>query len=253
MRHLPPLFMKHSPIPFAVTSYALTMSAWVSDRIFGPPNLSYADNLTLSWLWKHTIQAQIQIDQGQTYQACLWGDSISQGIYFGDRTVNFALGGLSSISLLEQLKFQQTADLQCTHAILAIGTNDAMYGTPDQVFLQNLKGAIALVRAMGAVRISLVAAFYATLPASQNSWLAGPNKRIKEINHLIQQVAYKEQVEFVIDELQPLFDEDTLHLNVTHDGVHLNPHGQNILRQVIVKLLESPPHSLAISVQNPLL
>jgi lysophospholipase L1-like esterase len=247
------LLMKHSPISFAITSYALTMSAWIGDRLFGLPNLAHADNLTLSWLWKPTIQAQIQLSQGQTYKACLWGDSISQGIHFGDGTVNFALGGLSSISLLEQLKLHQVANIKCPHAILAIGTNDAMYGTPDSVFLQNLEGAIALVRAMGAVRISLVAAFYATLPASQNSWLAGPNKRIKEINHLIQKVAYTEQVEFVIDELQPLFDEDTLHHNVTHDGVHLNPHGQDILRQVIVELLESPPHSLATSAQNPLL
>jgi lysophospholipase L1-like esterase len=245
--------MKHSPLSFSVMSYALTMSAWGSDRIFGHPNLSHSDNLTLSWLWKPTIQAQLQISQGQTYKACLWGDSISQGIHFGDGTVNFALGGLSSISLLQQLKLHQAAKIQCPHAILAIGTNDAMYGTPDQVFLQNLEGAIALVRAMGAVRVTLVAAFYATLPASQNTWLAGPNERIKEINHLIQQVAYQEQVEFVIDELQPLFDEDTLHLNVTHDGVHLNHHGQAILQDVIVALLDSAPHSLATSAQNPLL
>jgi lysophospholipase L1-like esterase len=245
--------MKHLSIPFTVTSYALTMSAWASDRIFGHPNLSHADNLTLSWLWKPTIQAQIQLSQDQSYKACLWGDSISQGIHLGDGTVNFALGGLSSISLTEQLKLHRAAKIQCPHAILAIGTNDAMYGTPDQVVLQNLEQAIALVRAMGAVRVTLVAAFYATLPASQNTWLAGPNERIKEINHLIQQVAYKEQVEFVIDELQPLFDEDTLHLNVTHDGVHLNHHGQAILQQVIMALLDAAPHSLATSAQNPLL
>jgi lysophospholipase L1-like esterase len=245
--------MKHSLVPFSVTSYALTMSAWVSDRIFGHPNLSHADNLTLSWLWKPTIQAQIQLSQDQSYKACLWGDSISQGIHLGDGTVNFALGGLSSISLTEQLKLHRAAKIQCPHAILAIGTNDAMYGTPDQVVLQNLEQAIALVRAMGAVRVTLVAAFYATLPASQNTWLAGPNERIKEINHLIQQVAYKEQVEFVIDELQPLFDEGTLHLNVTHDGVHLNHHGQAILQQVIMALLDAAPHSLATSAQNPLL
>jgi lysophospholipase L1-like esterase len=245
--------MKHSPLSFAITSYALTMSAWVSDRIFGHPSLSYADNLTLSWLWEPTIQAQIQLSQGQTYKACLWGDSISQGIDFGDSIANFALGGLSSISLVEQLKLHLAANIQCPHAILEIGTNDAMYGTSDRIFLQNLEGAIALVRAMGAVRVTLVAAFYATHPASQNSWLAGPNERIKEINHLIQQVAYQEQVEFLIDELQHLFDEDTLHLNMTHDGVHLNRHGQAILQQVIVNLLDSKPHSLATSAQNPLL
>ena len=245
--------MKHSPLSFAVTSYALTMSAWVGDRIFGHPDLSHADNLTLSWLWKPTIQSQIQHSQGQTPKACVFGDSISQGIHFGEGTFNFALGGLSSISLLEQLKLIQAAKVQCPHAIVAIGTNDAMYGTPDQVFIQNLEQIVALVRAMGAARITLVAAFYATHPASQNPWLAGPNERIKEINHLIQKVAYEEQVEFVIDELQHLFDEDTLHLNVTHDGVHLNHHGQNLLRQVIVDLLEASPHSLATSAQNPLL
>jgi lysophospholipase L1-like esterase len=238
---------------FSVTSYALTMSAWVSDRIFGHPDLSNADNLTRSRLWQPTIQQQIQLSQGHTARGCLFGDSISQGIHFGEGTFNFALGGLSSISLVEQLKILQAANVPCPYAILAIGTNDAMYGTSDQAFVQNLEKAIALVRAMGAVRITLIAAFYATFSASQNSWLAGPNERIKEINHLIQQVAYGEQVEFVIDELQHLFDEGTLHLNVTHDGVHLNHHGQTILQQVIVDLLHTSPHSLSISAQNPLL
>ncbi len=245
--------MQHSPFAFSVISYALTMSAWVSDRIFGHPDLSHADNLTLSWLWKPTIQKQIQLSEGHTDKGCLFGDSISQGIHFGEGTFNFALGGLSSISLVEQLKMLQAANVQCPYAIIAIGTNDAMCGTHDHAFVQNLEKAIALVRAMGAVRITLVAAFYATLPASQNPWLAGPNERIKEINHLIQRVAYEAQVEFVIDELQPLFDENTLHLNVTHDGVHLNHHGQDILRQVIVDLLDASPHSLATSAQNPLL
>jgi lysophospholipase L1-like esterase len=245
--------MKHTPFSFAVTSYVLTMSAWVGDRIFGHPDLSHADNLTLSWLWKPTLQAQIQHSQGQIQKACIFGDSISEGIHVEEGTFNFALGGLSSISLLEQLKVLQSAQVQCPHAIIAIGTNDAMYGTCDQVFVQNLEQIIALVRAMGAARISLVAAFYASQTASQNPWLAGSNERIKEINHLIQKVAYEEQVEFVIDELQHLFDEDTLHLNVTHDGVHLNHHGQGILRQVIVNLLQTAPHTLSTSAQNPLL
>jgi lysophospholipase L1-like esterase len=245
--------MRYSPLFFSATSYTLTMSAWVGDRLFGHPNLSHADNLTLSWLWRPTLQQQIQLSQGHTARGSLFGDSISQGIQFGEGTFNFALGGLSSISLVEQLKIFQSANPQCSYAIIAIGTNDAMYGTSDQAFVQNLEKAIALVRAMGAVRITLIAAFYATLSASQNSWLAGPNERIKEINHLIQQVAYSEQVEFVIDELQPLFDEDTLHLNVTHDGVHLNHHGQAILQQVIMDLLQTAPHSLATSAQNPLL
>lgn len=244
--------MQYSALSFSVTSYALTMSAWVSDRLFGHPDLSNGDNLTLCWLWKPTIQKQIRLSKGQTDKGCLFGDSISQGIHFGAGTFNFALGGLSSISLVEQLKMLWAANIQCPHAIIAIGTNDAMYGTSDQVFEQNLEKAIALVRAMGAVRITLIAAFYATLPASRNSWLAGPNERIKEINHLIQKVAYIEQVEFAIDELQPLFDEDTLHLNVTHDGVHLNHHGQAILRQVVVDLLQTSPHSLSVSAQNPL-
>jgi glycerol-3-phosphate dehydrogenase len=100
---------------------------------------------------------------------------------------------------------------------------------------------------MGAARVTLVAAFYATLPASQNAWLSGPNERIEKINHLIQRVTYEAQVEFVIDELQHLFDENTLHLNITHDGVHLNHYGRAILQQVIVDLLRTAPHSLSTS------
>jgi lysophospholipase L1-like esterase len=235
--------MKQFRLPLSVTSYLLTMSAWLSDRLVGFPDLAQADNLTKSFLWGATIQEQIRLSQGYTYRGCLFGDSISSGLgnCLGEETFNFAIGGLSSISLVEQLKLLNGSGLRCEHAVIAIGTNDAMYGTQDRTLVENLKQIFHLIRAMGTTRMTLVAAFYATTAASRNSWQAGTNRRVKEINHLIKQVAVEEDVPFIIDALQPLFVGDTLNQEVTQDGVHLNEKGIKIFQQVVMDILDSNP------------
>jgi lysophospholipase L1-like esterase len=235
--------MKPFRLPLSVTSYLLTMSAWLSDRLVGFPDLAQADNLTKSSLWGATIQEQIRLSQGYTYRGCLFGDSISSGLgnCLGEGTFNFAIGGLSSISLIEQLKLLNGSGLRCEHAVIAIGTNDAMYGTQDRIFVENLTQILNLVRAMGSTRIALVAAFYATIAASRNPWQAGSNQRVAEINGLIQQVALAEEVPFILDALQPLFVGDTLNQEVTQDGVHFNEKGLKIFQQVVMDILNSNP------------
>jgi lysophospholipase L1-like esterase len=227
-------------LPLRVSSNLLTYSAWMSDRLRGFPDLSQGDNLTSSRWWHHTIQAQIRISQGQAHKKFLFGDSISSGLgnTLGQSLFNFAIGGLSSISLVEQLKILSAASLKHSHAIIAIGTNDALYGTSNQVISQNVRQAINLVRSMDATRIILVGAFYATHRASKNAWLAGPNQRINEINHLLERVAYEEQAYFVLDQLRALFHQGALNPQFTRDGVHLNVQGKYLYEQILLNALK---------------
>jgi lysophospholipase L1-like esterase len=226
-------------IPLHVSSNLLTYSAWLSDRLRGFPDLSQGDNLTASRWWHHTIQAQIRTSQGQSYKKYLFGDSISSGLgnTLGQDLFNFALGGLSSVSLVEQLKVLSAANLKHSHAIIAIGTNDALYGTSDRVVDQNVRQAIDLVRSMDANRVILVGAFYATHRASKNTWLAGSNQRINEINYLLKRVAAEEQTHFILDPLHALFHQEALNPKFTQDGVHLNSRGKYIYKQILLESL----------------
>jgi lysophospholipase L1-like esterase len=227
-------------IPLGVSSNLLTYSAWLSDRLHGFPDLSQADNLTISRWWHHTIRAQIRLSQGQSHKTYLFGDSISSGLgnTLGQSLLNFALGGLSSISLVEQLKALSAASLKHSHAIIAIGTNDALYGTSDQVISQNVRRAIDLVRSMDATRVILVGAFYATPRASKNIWLAGSNQRINEINHLLKRVTAEEQTQFIFAPLYALFHQEALNPKFTQDGVHLNAQGKAIYKQILLDAIK---------------
>jgi lysophospholipase L1-like esterase len=200
---------------------------------------SQSDRLATTSSWQMLVDYQIAIAQNQSYSACLFGDSISSalGNQLGSSVYNFALGGLSSVSLVEQLKRLNLKNVQCQNAVIAIGANDALYTTTDLQFTQNLTTAITFTRQMGAKQVILLPAFYSTLAASKNSKLAGPISRVERINQLIRQVAKAEGVILKSTELEPLFDGKTLKENLTYDGVHLNPAGLKIYRPIILNIL----------------
>jgi lysophospholipase L1-like esterase len=199
------------------------------------------DRISTTPLWQTFVDYQITIaqTQSQPYSACLFGDSISSalGNTFGRSIYNFALGGLSSVSLVEQLQRLNAKNVQCDSAVIAIGANDALYKITDAQFAQNLTQAIALTRQMGAKQVVLLPAFYSTLAASKNPKLAGPIPRVEAINRLIQQVAGAEEVALERDRLAPLFSGKTLKQELTSDGVHLNAAGLNLYRPIILNIL----------------
>ncbi len=87
------------------------------------------DTLSSQPWWQDDVKYQVIVTQDRQYTACLFGDSISSGLgnTLGDNTFNFAIGGMSTISLIEQLKMLTAAKVKCHQAIIAIGTNDADY------------------------------------------------------------------------------------------------------------------------------
>ena len=228
-------------IPLRISSNLLTYSAWLSDRVYGLPDLSEADNLTRSRWWAHTLRAQVHESQGLAFESGLFGDSISSGLglMLEGNLLNFALGGLSSVSLVHQLRALSAAKVKISRGAIAIGTNDALYGTPDPVIARNVQESIRLVQEMGAGRVHLIRAFYATERASKNSWLAGSNQRITEINDLLAETASLESIHFVRDELQALFRKTELNPKFTGDGVHLNALGKQVYRKILLEIFDA--------------
>jgi lysophospholipase L1-like esterase len=197
------------------------------------------DTLSSNLFWQTMVQYQGTVGQGKHYPVCLFGDSISSalGSSLEPKIYNFAIGGMSSISLIEQLKYLKTHSVTCQKAVIAIGTNDAWYTIPDDRFVQNMKEAIALTRQLGAQEIVLLPAFYSTLEASHKPKLAGSLARVEAINQHIQTLALSEGVSVETSIIQPLFAGQTLKAALTTDGVHLNEDGLTLYRNSLLQHL----------------
>jgi lysophospholipase L1-like esterase len=198
------------------------------------------DNVSSSPLGKIALQYQTLAAQDKQFSGCLFGDSISAGLgnTLGSGTFNFGLNGLSTISLLEQLKTLIPTKVKCEKAIIAVGGNDAWYGISDELFTKNLQEAIALIRTMGNKEIFLIPAFYSTVAASLDPTVAAPLPKVEQINVLINQVAEKEKVPVAAAGLAPLYENNVLKKNLTSDGDHLNAEGLKIYRQALLQILQ---------------
>lgn len=195
---------------------------------------------SVDW-WRSKVRSQITASVGKQYGGCVFGDSISStlGNTLGQANYNFAMGGMSTVSLLEQLKQLKASNIQCRKAVIAIGTNDAMYSISDRDFKNNLRQIVTLTRGLGASEITLLPAFYSTVEASQNPNVAGTIERVDEISDLIRQVAADQDVKIRGDEIQALFRDRSLREDLTIDGVHLNDSGKTIYRRVLLGIFNS--------------
>ncbi|MDZ8262225.1 alpha/beta hydrolase [Nostoc sp. ChiQUE01b] len=215
-------------------------------KLVGMANLSSGsadappkDDVSSSPLGKIALQYQTLAAQNKQFSGCLFGDSISAGLgnTLGSGTFNFGLNGLSTISLLEQLKSLIPTKVKCEKTIIAIGGNDALYRISDELFSKNLQEAIALLRTMGTKEIFLIPAFYSTVAASSDPTVAAPLARVEQINVLINQVAETEKVPVAAAGLAPLYENNVLKENFTSDGDHLNAEGLKIYRQALLQIL----------------
>ncbi len=196
------------------------------------------DRLSTMPIWKTWVEYQTTFSQNRQYPVCLFGDSISSALSYrlGSQVYNFAIGGMSSESLVAQLKHLVAHQVRCQKVVIAIGTNDAWYTIPDEQFSQNLHQAIALTRQLGSPTIALLPAFYSTLAASKDPSLAGSLPRVDSINQLLNQVAAAEQIPVIAAPLQPLFAGNVLKQSLTTDGVHLNAAGLDIYQQALQEI-----------------
>ncbi|MEG4109749.1 SGNH/GDSL hydrolase family protein [Microcoleus sp. S13_C5] len=199
------------------------------------------DTLSSDSGWQDEVKYQLYLTKSTQIDTCFFGDSITSelGHTMGKDTFNFALPGLTTISQLEQLKQLTAAHVKCNKAIIALGTNDAIYSTiDDRQFINNMQQIIRLIRTkMNAKKVVLIPAFYSSVAASHDITLAGPLERVEQIKALTRQVAATEKVLIVEKELQPLYEGTVLKENVTIDGVHLNAEGRKIYRGALLKIL----------------
>ncbi|WP_292848832.1 alpha/beta hydrolase [Nostoc sp. NMS8] len=242
-----------SPEGLGITSFleAYPSSQLVVDvskiqKLVGMANLSSGsadappkDDVSSSPLGKIALQYQALAAQDKQFSGCLFGDSVSAelGNTLGNGTFNFGLNGLSTISLVEQLKSLIPTKVKCEKAIIAIGGNDAWYGISDELFTKNMQEAIALIRTMGTKEIFLIPAFYSTVAASLDPTVSAPLPKVKQINVLINQVAETEKVPVAAAGLAPLYDNNVLKENLTSDGDHLNAEGLKIYREALLQIL----------------
>nr|MDZ8004001.1 alpha/beta hydrolase [Nostoc sp. DedSLP05] len=216
-------------------SQIVGMAGSSSSAADAPPK----DDAISSPLGRIALQYQTLAAQNKQFSGCLFGDSISAGLgnTLGSGNINFGLNGLSSTSLLEQLKALIPTKAKCEKAIIAIGANDALYGISDELFSKNLQEAIALVRTMGAKEVFLIPAFYSTTEASSDPTVAAPLSKIEQINSLINKVAETEKVPVEAAGVAPLYENNVLKKDFTNDGDHLNAEGLKIYRQALSQIL----------------
>jgi hypothetical protein len=199
------------------------------------------DTLSSSSWWLDEVDYQLYLTKNTKINACILGDSITSGLgnTMGKDTFNFALPGMSTISLIDQLKLLTAANVKCNTAIIAIGTNDAGYRINDAQFIKNMQEIIRTVKTkMNTQKVVLVPAFYSTIEASHDITLAGPLERVKTIQALTRQEAARDKFLILEKQIQPLYQGTVLKEQVTTDGVHLNSEGRKIYRTALLKILK---------------
>ncbi|MEG4285555.1 SGNH/GDSL hydrolase family protein [Microcoleus sp. A006_D1] len=198
------------------------------------------DTLSSQSWWQDEVNYQVAVTQDTHIKTCVFGDSITAmlGNTLGDNSFNFAIGGMSAISQLEQLNLLTAARVRCDLAIIALGTNDAIYRTMDGKFMKNMQQVIGILKNnLGAKQVVLLPAFYSTVEASRDVSVAAPIPRVDKFNQLIRQVAVAQSLSVDDAAVQPLFEGKALKANLTSDGVHLNLDGKKIYREALLKIV----------------
>ncbi|MEO6862368.1 MAG: SGNH/GDSL hydrolase family protein, partial [Microcoleus sp.] len=134
-------------------------------RILVMANANYlefpTDTLSSQSWWQDEVKYQVAVTQDTHIKTCFFGDSITSmlGNTLGDNSFNFAIGGMSAISQWEQLNLLTAARVRCDIAIIALGTNDAIYRTMDGQFMKNMQQVIGIVKNnLGAKQVVLLPA-----------------------------------------------------------------------------------------------
>lgn len=147
---------------------ALEIASQVESLFAGSEIKPGQDNLSASPVWQAEVQYQIFASRGKQFSGCLFGDSVSAelGNSLGEGNFNFALNGLSAISLSQQLQLLAPIGVKCQKMAIAVGGNDAWYKLSSETFTSYLRTSIATARQMGTKEIFLIPGFYSTVAST---------------------------------------------------------------------------------------
>lgn len=189
-------------------------------------------------------EAEVVVRQQPKHLSILAGDSLS--LWFPNEMLpseqawlNQGISGETSRGLLNRLElFDKT---QPDAIFVMIGINDLIRGVKDETILANQQ---LIVRYLQRVHPQAKIVVQSILPHSgtKATWerrdrlLAIPNSRIRELNEQLKAIAREENAVYL--DLYPLFadDEGNLKMELSTDGLHLNPQGYLVWRNALVVL-----------------
>lgn len=227
--------MREAQINVAPATYASTPSRTPAHSPLSPPP-AMGNRLYLgyeAWVDLLREEANVMAYRQPPNLTILLGDSISQwfppNLLLGDRTwLNQGLSGETSAGLLRRLSLLDKTKPQTI--LVMIGINDLLRGISDEEILNNYQEIIHYLRT---THPSTQIVVQSILPHGdvKASWegrdrlLLVPNSRIRALNQRIAELSIANGAFFF--DLYPLFadPQGNLRLDLSTDGLHLNPNG----------------------------
>lgn len=194
------------------------------------------------WVELLAREAEVVAAKQPEHLAILLGDSLS--LWFpvqmlpSDRNwLNQGISGETSEGLLKRLDlFDKT---QPEVIFVMIGINDLIRRFSDETILTNQQ---QIVRYLRRVHPQAKIVVQSILPHGEQkaTWegrdrlLSIPNSRIRELNQQLKAIAQEEDVSYL--DLYPLFAdaEGNLKMEMSSDGLHLNPQGYLVWRSALI-------------------
>lgn len=177
-----------------------------------------------------------------------YGDSITdyynlRKFYPGIPVVNSGTAGFQTQDLINLVE-ERVYVYNPTKVFLMIGTNDIEFtDLSDEELVDNIKEIINLIRDKRKKTKIYVESIYPVNntddeKVDKEMVKSRSNDRIKKINKLIKEMCKKEKVTY-IDIYDLLTDEDgNLKLDYTHEGLHINDNGYEVITNELMKYVE---------------
>ena len=210
-----------------------------------PPELGPRHQLNYQqWVALLEKEAEVIADQKPENLSILIGDSLS--LWFPSELLpkerswlNQGISGETSAGLMNRLELLDKTQPEVIFVM--IGINDLIRGVKDKTILANQQ---LIVRYLQQVHPQAKIVVQSILPHSTDkvTWegrdrlLKIPNSRIRELNRQIKAIAQDEGIIYL--DLYPLFadTEGNLQIELSTDGLHLNPQGYVVWRNALLVL-----------------
>ena len=210
-----------------------------------PPELGPRHQLNYhQWVALLEKEAEVIADQKPENLSILIGDSLS--LWFPSELLpkerswlNQGISGETSAGLMNRLELLDKTRPEVIFVM--IGINDLIRGVKDKTILANQQ---LIIRYLQQVHPQAKIIVQSILPHSSDkvTWegrdrlLKIPNSRIRELNRQIKAIAQDEGIIYL--DLYPLFadTEGNLQIELSTDGLHLNPQGYVVWRNALLVL-----------------
>ncbi len=167
------------------------------------------------------------------------GDSLVQGLCVSAVTpdgVNYGIGGDTVGGLLHRLGHYRSLS-RCRAVVLQVGVNDFSASSNAEIVRD-------YTRLLEAISLPVVVCGVLPVDERDRPLFAGYNTRIRELNHVLQQLCQTNRQRVFIDTTSRLTNETGQLASPYHvgDGIHLSPDGYQVWIYDLRQALEPMPH-----------